>query len=58
MSYYDDQEQCSHCMARLRPGGCTRWGTEAAPCEADYDYDEYEDEDEEEDEEGGPEDPS
>jgi hypothetical protein len=54
MSLYDDMERCDHCMARLRPGGCTRWGTEAAPCEADYDYDE----DEEEDEEGGSEDPS
>lgn len=52
MSLYDDMEQCSYCTARLRPGGCTRWGTEVAPCEADYD------EDEEEDEEGDPEDPS
>jgi hypothetical protein len=53
MSYYDDQEHCSHCIARLRPGGCTRWGTEVAPCEA-----EDEDEGEEEDEDGGSEDPS
>ena len=45
MSLYDDMEHCSHCMARLRPGGCTRWGTEIPPCEqADYDEDEEEDE--------------
>ena len=48
MSLYDDMERCDHCLARLRPGGCTRWGTETAPCERDY---EEEDEDEEEDEE-------
>ena len=51
MSLYDDMERCSHCLARLRPGGCTRWGTEVAPCEQDYE-EEYEEEGgEEEDEE-------
>ena len=50
MSLYDDMEQCSHCMARLRPGGCTRWGTEIPPCEQpDYDEDENEGEEDEED---------
>lgn len=53
MSLYDDMEQCSHCLARLRPGSCTRWGTETAPCESDYDEDEVDDDDE-----GGSEDPS
>lgn len=46
MSLYDDMGRCDHCLARLRPGGCTRWGTEAAPCEADYDEDEDEEENE------------
>ena len=51
MSLYDDMEQCSHCMARLRSGGCTRWGTEAAPCERDYEEEDEEEDDEEEEEE-------
>ena len=48
MSLYDDMEHCEHCLARLRPGGCTRWGTEVAPCVEDYDEDEKEEEDEDE----------
>ena len=47
MSLYDDMEQCSHCMARLRPGGCTRWGMEEPPCERDYGCDEEPKEEEE-----------
>ncbi len=50
MSYYDDQEACSHCTARFRQGGCTRWGTELPPCERDYEEPEECEEEEEEDE--------
>lgn len=53
MSLYDDMERCDLCMARLRPGGCDRWGTEIPPCEQDYNEDEEEEEDE-----GGSEDPT
>ena len=48
MSLYDDMERCSGCMARLRPGGCTRWGWEEPPCERDYGYS-YSEEPEEDD---------
>lgn len=52
MSLYDDMERCSGCLARLRRGGCTRWGWEDPPCERVYDEPkEYEGEEEEEDEE-------
>ena len=44
MSLYGDMEHCSHCLARLRPGGCTRWGTEVAPCERDYEEEDGEEE--------------
>ena len=47
MSYYDDMERCDHCLARLRPGGCTRWGWEEPPCERDYGCDEEPEEEEE-----------
>ena len=47
MSYYDDMERCSHCMARLRPGGCTMWGWEEPPCERDYEGEPEEEEDDE-----------
>ena len=50
MSYYDDMERCDHCLARLRPGGCTRWGTEVAPCEREYEEEDGEDEEEDEEE--------
>ena len=47
MSLYDDMKRCDHCMARFRAGGCTRWGTEVAPCERDYGSDEEPEEEEE-----------
>lgn len=47
MSYYDDMERCSGCMARLRPGGCTMWGWEEPLCERDYGEEPEEEEDEE-----------
>lgn len=50
MSLYDDMERCDHCLARLRPGGCTIWGTEVAPCERDYEEPEECEEEDEEDE--------
>lgn len=49
MSLYDDMERCDHCMARFRAGGCTRWGTEAAPCEDDYDEEDDNEEDHDQD---------
>lgn len=51
MSLYDDKERCSSCIARLRRGGCTRWGWEEPPCERDYGQNYDEDSEDEEDEE-------
>ena len=47
MSYYDDMEKCSGCMARLRPGGYTMWGWEEPPCERYYGEEPEEEEDDE-----------